>query len=96
MERQVERYKFRLQWHGESGEVGGRIVIDEGPDFRLQLWLRTSLNANILLDVGPVKKRESIWPLFRALCEYKGVVPLEFRRIELPTGPEPWLPIPGA
>lgn len=96
MERQVERYKFRLQWHGESGEVGGRVVIEEDAQLRLQIWMHTSLNANILLEVGPVQAREVIWPLFRKLCEYKGIVPLEFRRVELPTGPEPWLPIPGA
>lgn len=95
MERQVERYKFRLQWHGESGEVGGRILFEEDKTCRLQVWIRTSNNANIMLEAGPVKKPAEVWPLFRKLCEYKGIVPLEYRRVELPTGPEPWLPVPG-
>ena len=94
MERTVERYKFRLHLYGSPGEYSGRIIID-GKMETLQIWYKTPNEPNGLLEVGPVDKRKAMWPLFRRLCEYKGIIPLEFRRTQLSTGPAPWEPIPG-
>lgn len=91
MERQVERYTFRLQSRKQTGEYDGRVLIDDGL-FTLQIWMRTPEQPNILLEVKALPERAALWPLFRVLCEHRGVVPLEMRSTDGALGP--WEPIP--
>ncbi len=91
MEPHVDRYTFRLQLRKQTGEYDARVIERDGA-FSLQVWMSTPEQPDILLEVKPVRDGEKIWPLFRALCVHRGVVPLERRRRDGALGP--WEPIP--
>lgn len=80
MEQTVTRLRFRLAGRGTTAETDGRIL--ENPDGTrlLQVGYFTPEHPHVLLEVGPVKTDAALWPLFRALCEYKNLQATEYRR----------------
>jgi hypothetical protein len=94
MESRVERYTFRLEVRGATADCGGRIVVDESGKIRLQVWMRSPEQANILLEVLECTKTDQLWKLFRKVCDYRGVRGLQYRQ----RTPEPgqWTDTPHA
>ncbi len=80
MEPRVERYTFRLEVRGVTAECGGRIVVDDAGKLRLQVWMRSPEQANILLEVLECTKTDQLWKLFRKVCDYRGVRGLTYRQ----------------
>lgn len=94
MEQTVTRLRFRIAGRGTTTETDGRIVHNPDGTQVLQVGYSTPEQAHVLLEAGPVKAESALWPLFRALCEYKNFQALEYRRFG-PRGPGDWQPVPG-
>ncbi len=92
MEPRVDRYTFRLEFRGEFGECGGRVVVGDDGLARLQVWMFTSEQRNVLLEVTGCDDVGDLWPLFRKVCDYRGVKALQYRRIRPSFGP--WEDVP--
>lgn len=94
MEQTVTRLRFRIAGRGTTTETDGRIVHSPDGTHVLQVGYSTPEHAHVLLEAGPVKGEAALWPLFRALCEYKSFQVLEYRRFG-PRGLGEWQPVPG-
>ncbi|MCA9537291.1 MAG: hypothetical protein KC620_00300 [Myxococcales bacterium] len=93
MESRIERYMFRVQFRNRMGDYRGRIYRDEEERLTLQMWMEAPEQHNILLEVAPHTDRDLLWKHFHQLCAFRGVKPLEYRRVD-PLGE--WQPVPGA
>lgn len=94
MEPRVERYTFRFEVRGAPADCSGRIVVDDDGAYRLQIWMRSPEQSNILLEVTDCTAEDQLWPLFRKVCDYRGVRAVDYRRREPVIGK--WSPIPHA
>ncbi len=92
MEPRVERYQFRLEVRGQIAKCGGRVVVDDDGMCRLQVWMFSPEQSSILLEVTDCDSVEQLWPLFRKVCDHRGVRAIDCRRSEPHL--EPWGPVP--
>lgn len=95
MEHVIHRYRFRVEYHGRTGDYDGRIVEYSDRGFELRIWVRTAEQPDMLLEVQPVPTLDDIWPLFRTLCDHRGVLIHQYRMMS-DRGIGPWMPVPGA
>lgn len=93
MEQTVTRLRFRIAGRGTTTETDGRIVHSPDGSHVLQVGYSTPEHAHVLFEAGPVKSEAALWPLFRALCEYKNFQALEYRQFG-PRGLGDWQPVP--
>lgn len=92
MEPNVRRFTFRLLWRGQTDDCSGRILQIDG-NYKLQVWMRSPEHQSILLEVLGERDEAAVWPLFWRLCEYRGIVPLQYRAAT--PAPGPWEALPG-
>jgi hypothetical protein len=92
MEPSVQRYTFRLHWRGQTDDCRGRILQIDGK-YKLEVGMRSPEHEAILLEVVGQTDEEALWPLFWRLCEYRGIVPVQYRVAAPTLGP--WNPVPG-
>lgn len=94
-EQAVQRFRFRIKIRSSVSEFPGRAISD-GEQVKLQVWIKTPEHENMILEVAPVESLDVAWPLFLALAEYRGVVPLEYRTADKGAALGAWQPLPGA
>lgn len=92
MEPQVTRYTFRFEVRGTIADCSGRVILDDAGLRKLQVWMRSPEQANILLEVTGCKDEETLWKLFRKVCDYRGVRVIQYR-VRLPVIGK-WGPVP--
>ncbi|MBU0551523.1 hypothetical protein KKF91_16190 [Myxococcota bacterium] len=93
MDRHSEPLELQIERHGEAEAVEARILIDEMEEtFMFQVWMDSHEHPLIRLDVGPIAQRARLWPLLKALLEFKRIKLLGYR----PLGTYEWRPPPEA
>lgn len=91
----IHRYRFRLDYRGQTSDVLGRCI--ERPDghFNLQVWLRDAQQPSIMLEVQFCPNEDDVWPLFWKVCAHRGVRPMGVQRQKADGGFTDWKPVPG-